>query len=212
MDENLPVKDKALYTDALLEAIESIPEEYHDQTEEDLRAKFDPTLKLYEIKQKFWTELTMASDAGRKMCIQNIFTGVVSKEYFYRKVMKNHLKMAWLIHPLTTYENRIDAALMKATERYADLINMDIMTTKKRKDENGEWFEYQEVDAKKAGVLLAVIKQLEDRKLGVSVQRQINVNQTETKPADTPVDADKIDDRLKEIETQLGQMGDVIDV
>lgn len=212
MNENyLPVKNKSVYTEALMTSLGNIPEEYHEMSEDKLREQFNPTLKMYEIKQKFWIELTAASTSDRKMSMTNVYEGVVSKEYFYRCVLKDTKKMAWVIHPLTTYENRVDAALQRATERYEDLVNMDISVTKKRKVD-GEWVEYQDICPKKAGILLSTIKQLEDRKLGVAVQRQINVNQTEKTVKAEPVDGEKIDDRLKEIEQKLGSMGDIVDV
>ena len=212
MDKELsPIKNKSVYTDALAKALENIPEEMHEYSEDTLRDNIKPTLKLYQIKQNFWVELTAASTDNRKMVMDRVFNGVVSKEYFYRAVLKNPAKMAWIIHPLTTYENRIDAALQRATERYEDLVNMDITTVKKRK-EGDEWVEYTEVDAKKASVLLSVIKQLEDRKLGVAVQRQVNITKTEDKINESPVESSKIDEKIKEIERKLGSMGDVVDV
>ena len=84
------------------------------------------------------------------------------------------------------------------------------MTKKKKVD--GEIVYYEDICPKKAGILLSTIKQLEDRKLGVAVQRQINVTQKEDSIKAEPVDSKKMDERLEEIEHKLGNMGDTIDV
>ena len=87
-----------------------------------------------------------------------------------------------------------------AKKRYADLINMSINKYKDGEPTN-------EVDPKKASVLLAVIKNLEDRSMGSALQRQISVSTKEPsgKEDKAALDMTAVNKRLKELELQLGE-------
>ena len=205
-EKNIP----STYTEKLKEAIESIPQEYDLLPEASLRDELQPDIKLYEIKRAYWEELCLAQDEGRKMRIWRIYDGIISKRYFY-EVIKNPLKMAWIISPLTSYENKTKAALDMVTERYNELISMDITTTKKVKDEDGEYKYITETDPKKALVLLQVIRNLEDRIKGTSIQRQVSVhtgNPSGQGVKSASLDMNAVEDRLAELEYKLNGESD----
>ena len=204
-EENVP----SVYSDRVKEAIESIPQELYSLSEEALRVRVKPTLKLYEVKRAFWEELLMAQERGKPMRNWRIYDGKVSKAYFYEKILTDPAKLAWITSPLDSYEDKSKAALDMVTQRYEDLINMDINTTKKRKVD-GEWEEYQEVCPKKALVLLQVIKNLEDRIKGTAVQRQVNVHTSEPseRKSKSELNMDMVNERLRELESKLGSGDD----
>lgn len=205
--ENVP----SVYSDRVKEAIESVPQELYSLSEEALRVRVKPTLKLYEVKRAFWEELLMAQERGVTMRNWRIYDGKVSKAYFYEKILTDPAKMAWITSPLDSYEDKSKAALDMVTSRYEDLINMEITTTKKRKVD-GEWEEYVEVCPKKAAVLLQVIKNLEDRIKGTAIQRQVNVNASEpTKKTKSELDMSEVERKLMELEKQLGVENDTRD-
>jgi len=202
MDEE---KNLSVYSDRVKEAIEVIPQELYLLSENQLIGRVKPTLKMYEIKRKFWEELLVAQERGKRMRNWRVYDNCCSKEYFYRDIISNPAKMAWITSPLDSYEDKSKAALDMVTQRYEDLISMDINTTKKRKVD-GEWEEYQEVCPKKALVLLQVIKNLEDRIKGTAVQRQININTNEpSKKTKGELDMDAVNSRLIELEEQLNE-------
>lgn len=197
-------KETTVYTDKVKDAIESIPQELYSLSEEALRVRVKPTLKLYEVKRAFWEELLLAQERGASMRNWRVYDGKVSKAYFYDKILTDPLKMAWITSPLDSYEDKSKAALDMVTQRYEDLINMDITTTKKRKV-GDEWEEYSEVCPKKAMVLLQVIKNLEDRIKGTAVQRQVNVHTKEPRnKTKAELNMDEVNNRLRELEEQLG--------
>lgn len=205
-ENNVP----STYTEKLKEAIEAIPQEYALLPEETLRSKLDPDIKLYEVKRAYWEELCQAQDEGRKMRIHRIYDGIVSKPYFY-EIIKNPLKMAWITSPLTSYENKTKAALDMVTERYNELITMDITTTRRIKDEFGDYKLITETDPKKALVLLQVIKNLEDRIKGTAVQRQVSVHTKEPSGqgiGSASLDMDAVEQRIAELEMKLGGEND----
>jgi hypothetical protein len=201
MDES---KKITVYTDSIKNAIEQIPDEVIELSDNALEKKVNPSLKLYELKRKFWEEIFEAQKTGRKIRPSHIYEGIMPDSSFYNRVLKNHLQLAWIISPLTTYENRTKAALDKVTARYEELISMDI-TSKKFKKVGDEVIEWTEVDPRKAGVLLQTIKNLEERIHGTAIQRQVNVHTN--KPSDAEgratLDMNKVDERLKELDGLL---------
>ena len=201
MDEN---KEISVYTDSIKKAIESIPEQYLDMAEDKLEREAQPNLKLYELKRKFWEEIFEAQKTGRTMKPKNVYDGVMSDAMFFNRILKTPVKVAWLIAPLTTYENRTKAALDKVTKRYEELISMDI-TSKKFKKVGDEIIEWKETDPRKALVLLQTIKNLEERIHGTAIQRQVNVhtNTPSDKDGRATLDMDKVDSRLQELEGLL---------
>lgn len=200
----------SVYTERLGQAIADVPPELRDMSEERLRNRVQPTLKLYEIKRAFWEELIEAQQRNKKMRIWRIHQNRCNKEYFYA-IIKNPQKMAWILSPLVHYEDKTKAALDAVSERYGELINMDITSTKRVKQPDGTFEMVKETDPRKALVLLQVIKNLEDRIKGTAVQRQLSVHADRPKDAEGSgigsLDMDAVNNRLKELEQKLG--GDI---
>ena len=199
-------RELTVYSDGLRKAIESIPEELLNMSEEKLTRLVNPSVKQYELKRSFWEELTMAQDAGRAMRNHRIYEGKYSKVYFYQTLLRNKEFMAWVLTPLVEYEDRTKAVLDKAMSRYDELISMEITTTKRVKNEVGDYVIIEETDPKKAAVLFQVIKSLEDRVQGTAIQRQVAVHTD--KPSGhgdkaASLSMDKVNERLKELEHKL---------
>lgn len=217
MDErNLPDINETVFTDRIKQAIELIPHEYLCLTEKEIRGKLKPTLMLYEIRQAFWEEVAFAHEAKTRIRVGRIYEGKCSRDYFYRCVVPNQLRMAWISSPLVAYEDKARAVLEKVSERYEELIEMEITTMKKRKDpDTGEWIHYTETCPKKALVLLQTIKNLEDRVKGTAIQRQVavNANAPDVKKGESvSVDMSKLDDKIKELESKLNPEPVVVEV
>jgi len=210
VSEDTELEEYSVYSDAITEAIARIPSAILELDEDQLRKKIDPSIKDYELKRAFWAEVVAKQAKRRKMILTKVYRNIFSKESFYR-IIKDPARMAWLIHPVTSYEDKTQAALDKVTERYEELISMEITSTKKVKDEDGEDKWITEVDPKKALVLLSVIRNLEDRLKGTSIQRQVTVNTG--RPTDGSGNAvgtmnmQEVKDRMKELEHQLGDKG-----
>ena len=201
-------RELTLYTDGLRRAIESIPEDHYLLNEMELRDKVNPSWKLYQLKESFWGEFARAETHGAVVRNSKIYENIYSKAYFYDIVLKNKAMMAWLMTPLTEYDNKARAALHKATDRYDELINMEITSERKIKDpESPSGFRtITEVDPKKAIVLLQVIKNLEERVKGSAIQRQVSINTNQ--PSDGggeehTLDMSAVEKRMKELEQKL---------
>ena len=155
----------------------------------------------YMIKRIFWSEFAHADKTGTKVNVKRMLTGVSMQTTFYCKIQNSQAYIPWLLTPIVEYNNVINGFLDKAKDRYEDLISMPIY-----KFRNGEITD--DVDPKKAAVLLAVIKNLEDRGLGSALQRQVSISTTEPSSKideSTQLDRESIDKRLMELELQLGE-------
>jgi hypothetical protein len=199
-------RDVTVYSDSIRTAIENLPEDLIYLTEESLRKQFNPSIKHYEVKRAFWDELVLAQDRKATMRTWRIYDGKFSKAHFYNNLVKNQLFMAWVITPLVSYEDKTKAALDKVTERYDELINMEITSVKRVKDKDGEYKLIEETDPKKALVLLSVIKNLEDRIKGTSIQRavQISADKPSGQGSETAsLSMEAVNEKLKELTDKL---------
>jgi hypothetical protein len=197
-----------LLTPVVKERYLAIPEKLKRSSEKQLRRKLAPSVEEMQFKQRFHREFKIAQERNRKMVMKKVYDGIYRKDYFYENVLFNHLLMAWVTAPLVDLDQKISAALWLGADRYDELVNMDITTTKRIKNENDEWVMIQEVDPKKAMVLVTVMKHLADRHMGLAVQKQVTVNINEPSIADgdkAELNMDKVNERLKELEDKLGE-------
>lgn len=91
--------------DPLKARIDRIPVEYllmsemglEEMIRETRDGAFDKTLGI--VKLMFWDEYHTALSLKRKMVSKNVWEPVVSPTWWLHNVMRNHLHLAWIIHP-----------------------------------------------------------------------------------------------------------------
>ena len=197
-----------LLTPVVKERFLAIPDDLKKSTERSLRRKLAPSVEEMQFKQRFHNEFKIAKERNRKMVMKRVYEGIYKKDYFYENVLFNHLLMAWITAPLVDLEQKISAALWLGADRYEELVNMDITTTKRIKNENDEWILVKEIDPKKAMVLVTVMKHLADRHMGLAVQKQVTVNINEPRVGEgdkAELNMEKVNEKLKELEDKLGE-------
>ena len=197
-----------LLTPVVKERFLDIPEDLKRKSEKQLRKDLAPSIEEMQFKQRFHDEFNLAKERNRKMVMKRVYDGIYKKDYFYENVLFNHLLMAWVTAPLVDLDQKISAALWLGADRYEELVNMDITTTRRMKDENDEWILVKEVDPKKAMVLVTVMKHLADRHMGLAVQKQVTVNINEPKMGEgdkAELNMEKVNEKLKELEDKLGE-------
>ena len=196
------------FTPVVKENLLKIPGKLRQKSEKELRNKLKPTFDQVQFKEKFHAELKVAKERNKKMVMKRVYDNLYKKDFFYENVLFNHLLMAWVTAPLVSLEMKISAALSIGAERFEELVNMDINSVRRIKNENDEWIMINEVDPKKAMVLVTVMKHLADRHMGLAVQKQVtvNVNEPSLKDGDrAELNMDKVNIRLKELEEKLGE-------
>lgn len=179
-------------------ALESLPTTYYSMTEMDLASLAKPNYVDMLAKKRVWEDFAVADKTNDRMVLKRALHGVCQPKYLTDKMRNNPAFAAWMIVPIASYTTVIDGFVSKAKERYADLIEMSIFKYK-----DGE--PTQEVDPKKAAVLLSVIKNLEDRSIGMALQRSISIKTDAPKADKIELDAGAVDQRLRELEIQLGE-------
>ena len=191
----------------------TIPESFHAKSIEEIERTADVGFSDWKVKTSFWKAYKNSAKAGNRMTVAKVIGGITNNKTFVNRFLENPARLAWLLTPSTPYQVQVETLLDKSVERYQELIAMEITTTKKV-TVNGEEVLVKQTDAKKAMVLLNVIKNLEERALGGAIQRQLSVSTKEPSSADekSEIDMDAVDKRLKELEEKLGPQAQVIDV
>lgn len=196
-----------------------LPDRLRYATDEQLRKEGNLDIRDERLRSNLWREVTRAANTSTMARIKTICDGVCSPETF-KRLCTDDIKLAFYFSHYIPYESKAEALLERVADRYQELLSMDIMKkvkipVKKTIDgvdkivmEVGE-----EVDPKKAGVLLEVIRNLEERVKGRAVQRAVNINSTqvEEKPKYQEVtDINLLNDKLKMLEQRIS--GEVVDV
>ena len=164
MDEENPVGVLSVTTGKLKEAIAALHPDLILMDERELRASIEPTNTDYCLRTAFWREYeSIVRRNGPYLRAASFLKGVCSDAYFYQKFIKDPLRVAWLVRPMQTYQAEIEAILAKGTVRLWELMDMDITYV----DKTGR----KQIDAKKASVLVEVIKMVEARAKGHAILR-----------------------------------------
>jgi len=200
-----------VYYELMAKYVSEIPEDVLALSEPELLALANPTNKMYAVKRSFWNEFLRVQKEGGKISPLKVYNGLVNRTTFNRMI-SNPARMAWLIAPIVCYETQIAGIMDKAIDRYDDLLNMEITTTRRMKNDDGEMVTVTQTCAKKATVLLATLNSIQDRVKGTAVQRQVNITTSSPKEKKNVIDMNAVDDRLKELETQLGESPLTIDI
>jgi hypothetical protein len=216
----LDESNRELYSVCVSNAIDKINPEDLLLDEGDIRQRFRATVTDHELKQAFWRELSLAQKQERKMVDKNVFGGRCASSYFYSKFLKDVDRVAWLLHPISSYEDKLESILDSAISRYNDILKMDITCQKSRLEPDGDTGKmkkvyYIDTDPRKALVLLQAIKNIEDRVKGASIQKQLQIRTTEPSKLDgesSDIDMKAVDDRLKELEDKLNPYKEDISV
>lgn len=195
----------------ILKAAKTVPVELHQKTADELETMADLGFTDWKVKKSFWQCYKASVKTGRRASVNRIISGISNRVTFRKRFLNDPSRLAWLLSPASGYSVQVNALLDMSTKRYEELINMPITSTKKLKYKDADGNDVEkivtEIDAKKAMVLLSVIKNLEERALGGAVQRQLSVKTTEPSSADgeqNEVNMDAVNDRLKELEMKLG--------
>lgn len=207
--------DEMRFPDRVREAINALPRDLLEMTDEQMREEFRPTMVDEKLRTAFWRQINAIERSNKPFKAAELCKGICTDSYFYNRVLHQPNKLAYIIQPITKYEVQTETLLNVGMSRLEQIITMDITTPKKQfcgYDSDGkEKFEYRNVvDPIKAKVLLDAINKLEDRVKGSAVQRTVNVNaKTESEPVEYDINA--INDSINQLKTKLG-VGDAIPV
>ena len=193
----------------LFNKIKDLPQELRELTEDELKLKHRYDQKDYVLRLKFWKTLEMArsnSFKGLKTYISNtdIANGILEPVAFLRWI-QNPLKVAFMLLPIPSYQDNLEALDVIASERLQEIINLPIKcekTVKKKKDDPDEEPKKEVYyNTKNAELVFRAIQEVNNRLRGGPIQRSMTIQQNihQTIPLSPQVDQKLLDDKIKEL-------------
>jgi hypothetical protein len=194
-------------SEAFARAVDRVPADYWERPDAELQVMAEPSRVDYALKCALWNEVRRASadpTSEKRIAAREIFGGICSEGFFYGHVLANPAKVAWLLSPIREYEKMIYPLLYCWIERQWEILNLPLTDKKGR------------VMASVGKLIVQVGKQIEDRALGMPVDRKAHLHaglgagntpaalgapESEDTAALTKRMA-QIDQRLKELESE----------
>lgn len=164
---------------------------------QEISQKANPTFTLCRLRLSFWNEYENAIQNNRKMHIAKVMAGVCTENVFRKKVLADHIKLAFLLSPPKDYVITIKESLD------AGLDNLRAIVSAKVLNEDGT------LDTKAADVVLKAIALLDMRVKGAVVQRidqrslNVNVNRDVTPASDKPQSLEELERELERVKQKL---------
>lgn len=186
-EESLPTRQRLfkMLSPGVQSAIMGIPDEYLISSELELEKIAKPTHMDYMLRHNLWKKFKEAELKGvSKISNTEVYEGVCSNQNFYKGILKNPAKLAWLLYPVNDVTTMMEEALQFGIAK----IRMEILT--------------QTVTEKNAGAILKAIEFLANRTWGAAIQRieqkNLNVNVGATQV--TQMTHDEIEAKLREVQ------------
>ena len=119
----VPDSIKAMDNGDLVREINLVVEEKSNNTHNRLIARQRDT----QIKHSLWHEYDRAMEDKRKMKLRNIIHGVVTEPSFVL-ILKNKLRLEWIMRPPTNYWNQQRVLLDKSTIGLEEILDQPVVT------------------------------------------------------------------------------------
>lgn len=181
---------------SLVKAVSQIAPEIQLMDEAALARAFKPTPLDYALKKQLWSKFYEAEKLGTRLKMVDIFDGLCTNQYFYNELIKNPIRVSWLVTPPMNTEALVEEAFRFSFQRVRD----DILT--------------MAVTEKSAPILLKAFQIFADRHLGPVVQRieskNLNVDVDGGSTRDVgAMDPYEIETKLRELKQKLIPTKDV---
>lgn len=207
-----------------LAQVRALPPHLIGCPEKELRKGFRPDDMLERLKISFWDEFRLSQNQKRPMMMQNVLNGLCSKPYFYEKVVKDKLKLAWLITP-PPEEILVQKQLIQiGLKRLQEVLELPVIEVTYRdlkgKQSNSPRFKtIRKVNVPLIKEIRGIVEMLQNRVYGSVIQKQqiesktLAVNLTDKElPGGEPTVADlekalkKLTDLEKRAKTALPEV------
>lgn len=217
-DEKNPQSLINITPSSVSNALKSIPDSIWELSEDDLAENvkritpkgFD-TINM--LRDSFWREFDQATRAGRMIHISNVYGGICSSQFFLKEIVNNSYKVAYICSPPKDYEIAMRHIMNLGLKQIQEIINLPLMI------ESGKYAGMN--DSKLAHVKYLIMRDIIPRVMGAVPHRiqtenlNVNVDQTNHPQYQLPKSMEEVEERLKQLEKQSGDIGqdsEVIDV
>lgn len=101
-----------MMTGKFREACDTLPEEMLMLTEIELEDRFLLQLTDRMLRQKLWKKIDEAKALGRTEVLQTeVYEGIMTRQNFYKTVLSNPYRIAWLMIRPSSFEDLVDIGL-----------------------------------------------------------------------------------------------------
>lgn len=108
---------------ALRRAINAIPSQIKEMSDDELKRRIKPTKLLWQLKQRY---LYILSNPPKKMSdlykIKDLYGGICTYTHLYCNILNNPYKTAWLIKLSSNFEDQIEIGEREAIDKLLELI------------------------------------------------------------------------------------------
>jgi hypothetical protein len=204
-----PIKDKSeprsiinITPGNFSRAVELIPDEFFELSERELRHNGDCGEIEEKVRIAFWREYDQAQVAKRNIHVTNVHKGTCSQQHFYRKVLTNPYKMAYVLTPPQEYALELEEMIAVGFRNLREIMALPLYTSKGF------------VDARVAEVKLKIFESVMNRAKGALVykteSKNLNVNVDASSGVPTGADGkvitpEELDKKLNEIRALVGE-------
>lgn len=101
-----------LVSPVMQEAISNVHPEYYKWSLKALEKNSKPEERDYQLRVAFWREYNEAQDKWKKaLSLNMVIRGVCASDYFYKVVLKDPLKLAFILYPVVDMQAAMEEML-----------------------------------------------------------------------------------------------------
>lgn len=177
--------------------LDTIPEELLVLEEKELKSRARARYTEDRLRVCFWMEYERSLHETRPMTFTRVYGGVCTANHFYANIASNPDKLAYILTPPVKYEVAVEEALVATMEQLREVVELPNLDAKGRPD------------AKLIEAKIKIFTLLDLRSKGAIVNRNVNVNITESKPPneDAELDMEVLSKKIKELEEKAMRLG-----
>lgn len=215
LDETNPYAFINYLPDKVKEAVKAVPLSYWSLSERALRKKTKPEPEESRLRYALWTSFDLALERGSpSISIHDTIRGICSIDYFYRRVLTDEKKVAWIATPPPDYVGMMREIWERATFKMSQVLEMSpykiTETTYVSKDpfKPDKVVKEKTIDMKVLALQKAIWLESQQRVMGAVVQRHQIHQKTESVNANIGISPET---SMEDIEKQLHAAKDRLD-
>lgn len=177
-DTESPYSLLSLTEGPLKAAIEALPDDLVEASEADLKKLLNPDELTCRLRIQFWDEYNAACDQNRMIRPANVMRGLTFAEYFYKHVLSNEAKVAWIVKPPQDFLLAMRDLLYLGLERLREIMTQPLVDKiplmqkgVPMRDHNGNVLYKEIVNSKLITEIRQITEKLSDRVHGAVIQR-----------------------------------------
>lgn len=175
----------------LVERFKEVPEEILTMPDMELTKNFKVSTVDFLLRRKISEMVGKARASGVDVKLETIqvCNGICSRDYFYRRCLRNHFKLSWYFIPMESHDDLIADGFYHAIRRVRDeVLNMPLTD-------------------KTAPVILKALEFFANRHLGPMLQRieqkNLNVNVDGTRAVTEAINPDQLMQKYEDLRAKL---------